>query len=871
MNQGDESPLFCRDDTPPRSGVPPGYVSIRPLLLQQQQSSSGHHTQRRTEFEDEVLQDSGETDASPEEDNGTSSALVNLNNGHESDTIDAAPMAAESDSVPNTFLSIVHDQVNSQSYDESEDAAGNENQASADDSFSGSREPPDDGYEQTVEVAQPQQGSVGDESPLFCREDTPPRSGVPPGYESLRSVIGRRVHERHGAAQSPVAQHLPVIPEESRGSVIEQQQPTQVYPTSQHSSTDRVAFSGQPLLQDQRTTGSRLDLTGPQRPQPRPRPFPTWQPASTQSLAQQQRPILPYVFQPSSVPQTPVEITLAAPLITKGEATSGTAVYPSYSPVTTSTAEGLYTLTDAQVYWNSLGRPQCFKMGCDNNQGIGYRSEYSRDQHISNTRFHKEVPHLGYEQTKRGHQNGRDYPLLHKMASEEFHKIMADLREREKRLNDNLAALEDESRAYIRDHRELLVAIENDQGPTRPPQHPVAEALNTFHSTQWVGPPAVPSGDGTQPVEDEDSLFVPENAGNSLSIPENAGEPLFVPDNAEDSLFVPEDARVDEPVVEPPPRPKRRVTFSDAPVTILSATSPSENVGFGDPSKADESFPLLSPSNDVNIGYNQPTYTGSAPVEPEDGNVNATVATQESLAFPATSDDTNMGFDPPVYTASNPISSENGHVNTAQESFTLPVTPDDTVMGFDQPIYTGNRRTSKRARHSSRTPRLMLNTGFTPTLPDNKPATDPQEFVGTYDPQNFAGAYNPQNLADIHNPQDFVGTYNPLDLAGTYNSQDFPGAYNPQDFVNSYSPGIPTGGPIEPWQGGEYHDMTAESELPDRVDSHFVCPYPDCGKLYVNSGDVEQHLEHNHPDWALIKDAVIASDTPNVLSLPEHW
>ncbi|KAG9516487.1 hypothetical protein KCV07_g6784, partial [Aureobasidium melanogenum] len=860
MNQGDESPLFSRDDTPPRSGVPPGYTSIRPLLLQRQQSSSSHQTQRSIAFEDEVLQDFGETDGSPEEDNGTSSVLVNLNNDYESDTIDAAPMAAESDSVPNTFLSIVHDQVTSQSYDESEDAAGNENQVSPDDSFSGSREPSDDEYEQTVEVAQPQRGSVGDESPLFCREDTPPRCGVPPGYQSLRSVIGRRVHERHGVAQSPVTQHLPAIAEEPHGSFIEQQQPTRVYPTSQHSSTDRVAFSGQTLSQYRRTTGSRLGLTAPQRPQPRPRPVPTSQPASTQSLAQQQRPILPYVFQPSSVPQTPVETTLAAPLITKREATSGTAVYPSYSPVTTTTAEGLYTLTDAQVYWNSRGRPQCFKVGCDNNQGIGYRSEYSRDQHISNTRFHKEVPHLGYEQTKRGYQNGRDYPLLHKMASEEFHKIMADLREREKRLNDNLAALEDESRAYIRDHRELLVAIENDQGPTRPPQHPVAEALNTFHSTQWVGPPAVASGDGTQPVEDEDSLFVPENAGNphsipenaenSHSIPENAGEPLFVPDNAEDSLFVPEDARVDEPVVEPPPRPKRRVTFSDAPATILGATSPSENVEFGDPSKADESFPLLSPSNDVNIGYDQPTHTGSAPVDPEDGHVNAT---QEIPTFPVTSDDTNIGFDLPVYTAFDPISSENGHVNTAQESFTLPVASDDTVMDFDQPIYTGNRRPSKRARHSSRTPRLMLNTGFTPALPDNKPATDPQEFVGTYDPQNF------------------VGTYDPQDFAGAYNPQNSVGFHNPQDFADTYDPRIPTGGPIEPWQSGGYVDMTAESKLPDHVDSHFVCPYPDCGKLYVNSGDVEQHLEHDHPDWALIKDAVIASDTPNDVSLPENW
>ncbi|KAH0330760.1 hypothetical protein KCU71_g98, partial [Aureobasidium melanogenum] len=134
---------------------------------------------------------------------------------------------------------------------------------------------------------------------------------------------------------------------------------------------------------------TELDLTAPQRP----RPIPTLQPASSQSLAQQQRPILPYVFQPSNVPQTPVETTLAAPLITKGEATSGTAVYPSYSPVTTTTAEGLYTLTDAQVYWNSLGRPQCFKMGCDNNQSIG------RSHILVTNRLSEDI-------------NGRDYPLL---------------------------------------------------------------------------------------------------------------------------------------------------------------------------------------------------------------------------------------------------------------------------------------------------------------------------------------------------------------------------------------------------------------------------------------------------------------------------
>ncbi|KAG9606292.1 hypothetical protein KCU77_g185, partial [Aureobasidium melanogenum] len=461
------------------------------------------------------------------------------------------------------------------------------------------------------------------------------------------------------------------------------------------------------------------------------------------------------------------------------------------------------------------------------------------------------------------------------MASEEFHKIMADLRAREKRLNDNLATLEEESRAYIRDHRELLVAIDNDQGPTRPPQHPVAEVLNTFHSLQVVGPPAVASRTEAQPAEDEDALSIPEDAKESPFVPENAEELLSVPENAEELLFVPEDVRIDEPVVKPPPRPKRRVTFSDAPATIFGAISPSENVEFGDPDKTDEPLPLMSPSNDVNIGYDQPTYAGkrrpskrprqsirtsalkpcpgSAPIDPEDGHVNAA---QKSLTSPVTSDDTNMGFDQPVYTgdkrpfkrarhfcrtstlmlcpAFNPISSEVGHVNTAQESFTLPVTSNNTIMGFDQPIYTGNRRPSKRARHSSKTSTLMLGTGFTPTLPDNKPATDPQDFVGTYNPQNLAGTYK---------PQPFIGTY------------------NPEDFVNSYDPPVRAGGPIEPWQSEDYVDITAESKLPDHVDSRFICPYPDCGKLYTNFVEVEGHLEHDHPDWALIKDAVIASDS----------
>ncbi|KAH0365990.1 hypothetical protein KCU65_g5680, partial [Aureobasidium melanogenum] len=483
------------------------------------------------------------------------------------------------------------------------------------------------------------------------------------------------------------------------------------------------------------------------------------------------------------------------------------------------------------------------------------------------------------------------------MPSEEFHKIMAGMREREKRLYDDLAALEDESRQVIKDHRELLVAIENDQGPTRPPQHPVTEALNAFHSTQFVGPPAAASGAEAQPVEDEDSLFVPEdaanvegagNAGNSSFIFENAEESSFVPGNAEEfvfihdnteeaeqshfvpqdagnSLFMPDDARIDEPTTKPPPRPKRRVTFSDAPDTVFGAMSPAENLGSGDFNNTETSA-VQSPSGDAHIGDNEPVYTVSAPVGLNDGNVNAT---QESLPLPVTSedadmsfDDTNMNFNEPIYSAFAPISSEDGHVNAAQESPAFPVNPDDTIMGFDQPIYTGNRCPTKRVRHSARTSTSMHNTGFAPTLPDNKPASDPQGFAGTYNHQDLVNTYNAQNLA---------GTYNPQDLVGDYNSQDFNGSYIPQDYMSNYDPNIPAGGPIEPWQQEQYNNMTAESKMPDHVDHHFVCPYPDCGKLYVNSVDVEQHLKHHHPDWALIKDAVVASDTPNVFYLPDNW
>lgn len=347
------------------------------------------------------------------------------------------------------------------------------------------------------------------------------------------------------------------------------------------------------------------------------------------------------------------------------------------------------------------------------------------------------------------------------MANEEFQKTMADLREREKRLNGNLAALEEESRAYARDHRELLLAIERDQGPTRPPQHPVAEALNTFHSTQVVLPSAVVSGAEAQPTNDEDSLFVPE------------------------------DPRVDESTAVDPPRPKRRVTFSDAPATILGGMTPSQHQEAANIHSTNEPAPVQSLPNDVNMGYNQPVYTGERrPVK----------RARHSFRTPAL-------MPCPGFT---PISSEDGPVNTPDQSLPVPVTSSDTNMGVDKPIYTGDWRPLKRARHPFGTSKLMLNTGFTPILPDNKPTLDPPGC-------------------------DFVGTYNPDDFS-------------------TYDPSIPAVGPIEPFQSAEFDHMDAET---DEFVPNFVCPYPDCWKLYVTSDDVEEHLKHDHPDWALIKDTVI--------------
>lgn len=292
------------------------------------------------------------------------------------------------------------------------------------------------------------------------------------------------------------------------------------------------------------------------------------------------------------------------------------------------------------------------------------------------------------------------------MPSEEFYRIMADLREREKRLYDNLAALEEEGRTVVRDHRELLVAIENDQGPTHPPQHPVAEALNAFHSTQFVESPAAAAGAVAQPVGDEDSFFVPgdaeddeeslfvpgnsgesrhvsKNAEESLFVPESAGDALPDPQHAESSLFIPEDARLEETTANLRSRPKRRVTFSDAPDTIFGAMSPPSNLGSGDVTNTDEPLPVQSPPGDAQIGDNEPVNTGNRHAVKR-----ARHSFRTSTLMPS------PGLTPAV--------TQHDHVSAIQESFAPPVTSDDTNMNFEEPVYNGNRRTSKRARHFSR-------------------------------------------------------------------------------------------------------------------------------------------------------------------------
>lgn len=207
------------------------------------------------------------------------------------------------------------------------------------------------------------------------------------------------------------------------------------------------------------------------------------------------------------------------------------------------------------------------------------------------------------------------------MAIEEFLQIMARLRAREQALDDEFDALEDEFRVFRRDQRTFLAAVEAAQGPTpdlqQPiaelhaaelpiaelpgsvPQHPVAEALNTFGSTQMVvAPTSAPVPTTVQNVgsvvDDGESLFIPEQTGVLRQVTYCEEPPT---EESTDSI---------------PSRPKRHVTFAESDIIMGGMTptgAPDENVQ----SSSDESVALKVPSDDVHIGYTQLDSSGNKP------------------------------------------------------------------------------------------------------------------------------------------------------------------------------------------------------------------------------------------------------------------
>jgi hypothetical protein len=215
------------------------------------------------------------------------------------------------------------------------------------------------------------------------------------------------------------------------------------------------------------------------------------------------------------------------------------------------------------------------------------------------------------------------------MATEEFQQIMARLRAREQALDESFAAAEQEFRDYAHDHRNFIAAVESDPGPAPVPQHPVAEALNAFSSTQVVAVPAPNPDTDVQMNDGEESLFIPENpvpgAGGDANMIDT-GEPLFVsedpaPGSDTDakmidtgaSLPMPEKPTAEElsPPIPPPSRPKRRVTFADAATVFAGVTSPGESE-HGQQSSTAESVALKVPSDDAHLRYTKPQITGIA-------------------------------------------------------------------------------------------------------------------------------------------------------------------------------------------------------------------------------------------------------------------
>jgi hypothetical protein len=276
------------------------------------------------------------------------------------------------------------------------------------------------------------------------------------------------------------------------------------------------------------------------------------------------------------------------------------------------------------------------------------------------------------------------------MSSESFQQMMARLRARDQDLDDRLAILGEELQEYARDHHDFITAVDADPGPAPVLQHPVADASNTFGSTQVVAGAAPESEADVQMSEDNESVFLPDDA------------PM---DNESDS------ARR---------TPRRRVTFAESDVIFAGMTSPQASEA-EQPEYVAESVEVEMPSHDAPLHFNRPEVTGKSIIS----------------------------------------------VHTSQLTHML--------MSF-------------------------LCTAYPPVLPANKPAPNPQDFIGTFDRS------------------------------------------------------VRAGGPIMPLQQGEYEDLSARAE---EVNTHYVCPYPDCGNMYTSLPSVDRHLRRDHPDWAIIKDQVV--------------
>jgi hypothetical protein len=165
------------------------------------------------------------------------------------------------------------------------------------------------------------------------------------------------------------------------------------------------------------------------------------------------------------------------------------------------------------------------------------------------------------------------------MSGEDFQQMMARLRAREQDLDDRFAALGEELQEYARDHRDFITAVDADRAITPVPQHPVADALNNFGSTQFVA--------GAAPDPDADVQMAGDH----------------------ETVFAPDEAPMDDELESARPIPRRRVTFAESDIIIAGMASPQA-------SEADqqehvvESVETEMPTDDIQTPYNEPEPTG---------------------------------------------------------------------------------------------------------------------------------------------------------------------------------------------------------------------------------------------------------------------